>query len=110
MAGFVGNADVPVRSTIPAAAGNPTEIVVPQNAIRLVFTQVGEDVHWTRAGAGAPVAAGGIIAVAGTSGIILSGSLGEVEVAGWFNTSSSFWLRAASGVGGAAISFYLVFE
>ncbi len=110
MAGFVGNADVPVRDTIPAAAGDPDEIVVPQGAVRIVFTQVGEDIHFTKAlktNAGAANITLGNSAVSGT---ILSGSLGEVEVAGWFNTNSSFWFRAVAGGGGAAISFYLIFE
>lgn len=108
MAGFVGNAQVPVRTTIPASGGNPTEIAVPQNAVRIVFTQVGEDMHWTKSTS--VTAAATAIADAATSGIILSGSLGEVEVAGWFNTNFSFWFRAVSGGGGAAISFYLIFE
>lgn len=108
MAGFVGNADVPVRTTVPASGGNPDEIAVPQNAVRIVFTQIAEDIHWTKSTSVS--AAATAIAAAGTSGIILSGSLGEVEVAGWNNESNSFWFRAASGGGGAAISFYLVFE
>ncbi len=108
MAGFVGNAQVPVRSAISASGSDPVEIAVPQNAVRVVFTQVGEDMRWTKSTSAS--AAVITIAAPATSGIILSGSLGEVEVAGWFNEGSSFWFRAASGAGGAGISFYLIFE
>lgn len=107
MAGFVGNAQVPERTTVPAAAGAPTEIAIPQNTVRLVITAVGEDIHWTKSTTGGGTAQAEI-AVIGTSGLIENGSVGELEVDGWFNENRTFHFRAASGVGGAVFSFYLV--
>ena len=107
MAGFVGNAQVPARTTVPAFAGAPTEIVVPQNTVRLVITALGEDIHWTKSLVGGSTATADIGAV-GTSGLIESGSIGELEVDGWFNQGQSFFFRASVGVGGGAFSHYLV--
>lgn len=105
MAGFIGNAQVPVRTTVSDSGAAPVEIAIPQNAVRLVVTQVAESIHWTKSNAASSAAD---IAAVGTSGTILSGSLGEVEVDGWFNQSRSFWFRAAAGAGGAAFSYYLM--
>ncbi len=106
MAGFVGNAQVPARATVPAFAGAPTEIAIPQNTVRIVITALGEDIHWTRSTT--PANALVAIAALATSGLIESGSIGELEVDGWFNQGASFFFRAAAGVGGGVFSHYLV--